>query len=160
MKVIQCPEVYKQSHSNPHEITVFLGGGISNCGNWQKEMIARFNDVDELVLLNPRREDFDIANPNMSIDQIKWEYDHLKKASAILFWFPYETMCPITLYELGVWAAKGAKIFVGCHPAYQRKLDVEVQLQLLRPDVKVHDNFGTMVEEIKQWIALQNDCTT
>jgi len=43
-----------------------------------------------------------------------------------LIGFPCETLCPITLYELGTWSIlsqqTGAKLFVGCHPEYKRKV--------------------------------------
>lgn len=158
MRVIECPTVLEEEDTHIDDIRIFLGGGISNCGNWQREMIQRFKSFDDsLILINPRRADFDITNPDMSSEQIEWEYDHLHRSSAVLFWFPYETLCPITLYELGVHAAAGTKIFVGCHPGYQRKFDVEKQLSLVRPDVAVHDNFADLVSDISDWLALQVD---
>jgi hypothetical protein len=37
-----------------------------------------------------------------------------------MFWFPCETLCPITLYELGAWTVlapqTGTKLFVGACP--------------------------------------------
>ncbi len=50
----------------------------------------------------------------------RWEHDHLRRAKAIMFWFPSETLCPITLYELGAWTIlarqTGTKLFVGADP--------------------------------------------
>ena len=43
--------------------------------------------------------------------------------------FPAETLCPITLYELGTWTQRGlhsdTKIFVGCDPNYKRIVRTE-----------------------------------
>lgn len=154
MKVITCPESldldapYNKPLSQTH---VFVGGGISNCADWQKEMIARFRDQDDnLTLINPRRTSFNITDPSESAFQIKWEHDHIKRSDAMIFWFPWETLCPITLYELGIQVGKRNKIFVGCHPAYQRKFDVEYQLAC-EGYAKPHDNFETLVEEVKFW---------
>lgn len=150
MNVIECPQQlreFKLSTTN-----IFLAGGITNCPDWQKEMIERFKDVDDITLVNPRRSTFDINNPAESDYQIEWEFSHLHLCDAILFWFPYQTLCPITLYELGVHADAGKEIFVGCHPAYQRKFDVEKQISLINPSIKVHDNFADLVDEIKVWL--------
>jgi hypothetical protein len=50
----------------------------------------------------------------------RWEHDHLRRSKAIMFWFPSETLCPITLYELGAWTIlarqTGTKLFVGAEP--------------------------------------------
>lgn len=151
MKYIECPETAILSDD---DVRVFMAGGISNCPDWQKEMAERFTTIsDNLVLMNPRRRTFDVSNPSDTEFQIEWEFFHLTSADAVLFWFPYNTLCPITLYELGVQAALDTPIFVGCHPAYPRKFDVEKQLQLIRPDVTVHDNFAPLVEDIKDWYA-------
>jgi hypothetical protein len=150
MKLIQCPDSISEfDDSNTY---VFLAGGISNCPDWQVEMVARFKDMpDDLVLVNPRRVRFDTTDESVSGAQIEWEYRHINNATAVIFWFPFHTLCPITLYELGVCAASGVPIFVGCHPGYARKFDVEHQLSLIRPDVVVHDNFETLVSQVKTW---------
>lgn len=116
--------------------TVFLAGGITNCPDWQQEMRSLLHGTD-LVLFNPRREHFPIGDPNAAQEQIMWEHNHLRTADAILFWFPRETLCPIVLYELGAWSMTDKSIFVGVHPEYKRRQDVEIQTQLARPGVEV-----------------------
>ena len=98
MKYIESP-TYLSTKSDQ---TIFLSGGITGCPEWQLEIINLLKDFD-IVLLNPRRKIFPIDDPNASDEQIKWEFDHLRKADAILFWFPRESICPIALYELGAW---------------------------------------------------------
>lgn len=151
MKVVQCPEIY--DGSGPKDVVIFIAGGISGCPDWQKEMVERFKGVENLVLLNPRRADFNMDNPGMTVEQIKWEYDHLNTSDAVIFWFPFHTLCPITLFELGVASALDQVIFVGCHPAYKRLLDVREQLALSRPDVTVHSDFNSIVTDVNQWIS-------
>jgi len=90
----------------------------------------------DLILFNPRRKRFPIDDPAAGPEQIKWEYDYLRMADAILFWFPHETLCPIVLYELGAWSMTDKPIFVGVHPDYTRRQDVEIQTKLARPDVR------------------------
>lgn len=153
MIYVQCPA--RVAVPDSHKPWVFIAGGISNCPDWQSEMVRRINiDLkldDEVVVINPRRKDFDILDPEMTVVQIEWEHEHLDNADVIMFWFPFHTLCPITLYELGVYAARGTKLIVGCHPAYAREVDVRKQLSLIRPDITVHDNWVPMLDELKAW---------
>lgn len=158
MRVIECPENFQRTMLE--ETPIFLAGGISNCPDWQKEFIARFKDMDDnFILMNPRRAAFDITNENMSEFQIEWEFKHLHQVepAAIVFWFPYHTLCPITLYELGMQMGNQSpfhtKIFIGCHPSYPRFFDIKKQVSLVKPHVKVHDNFDDLVSEIKFWYS-------
>lgn len=126
---VKCPEIMIGKPEFKNKKTVFLAGGITNCPDWQLEMVKLLSDTD-LVLLNPRRESFDVNDHLMSRDQIMWERQHLECADAILFWFPHETLCPITLFELGKALGQGKYIFVGCHPNYKRKSDVQIRCDL------------------------------
>ena len=117
-------------------IKVFLAGGITDCPDWQQEMRELLSNED-LTLLNPRRENFPIHDPNAARAQIEWEHRMLREADRILFWFPEETLCPIVLYELGAWSMMTKPIFVGVHPNYQRRQDVEIQTSLSRPSVEI-----------------------
>ena len=116
--------------------SLFLAGGITGTQDWRKEIRERLS-VTDLVLLNPFQQNFPIDDPSAAQVQIEWEYRHLRLASAILFWFPCETLCPIALYELGAWAMTKKPICVGVHPDYKRRQDVEIQMALARPDVRV-----------------------
>jgi hypothetical protein len=115
-------------------------------------MVDLLKDTD-LTVLNPRREHFDVTDPKIAFEQIKWEFDHMKKASAILFWFCAETLCPITLFEYGKWIAGKKPLFVGCHPDYQRKVDLEIQTGLVRNCQKIHLSLEDLAEEIHKWIG-------
>jgi hypothetical protein len=134
------------------ETSLFLAGGITNCPHWQIDLVARLQDVP-LVLLNPRRTCFPIEEPNAAHEQIAWEYAHLRQASAIAFWFPGETLCPITLYELGAWSMTEKKLFVGVHPKYERREDVGIQTALVRPDIHLVATLAELAQQIVSWVA-------
>ena len=145
MKCIEAPEIYRGKDKS-----LFLAGGISNCPNWQLELRELIGN-EKIVLLNPRRDSFPITNPHAAEEQIRWEFDHLRKADAISFWFPKETLCPIVLCELGAWSMTDKPIFVGVHPEYPRRQDVEIQTKLARPDVKVVYDLESLSNQIKGW---------
>lgn len=143
--------IYKEAiDPEPTYPTLFLGGGITNCPDWQQEICGELQGMD-LTVYNPRRADFPIGDPDAAEAQIIWEYKLLEKADAIMFWFPEETLCPITLFELGA-HLYSAPLFVGCHLGYARKLDVEIQVGLARPEVTVHTSIASLGYEIRDWL--------
>jgi len=145
MIYIEACEDWKKT---PKQFVLFLAGGITGCPDWQQRMVKLLNDTD-YVLLNPRRADFPIHDPDAANEQIIWEYDCLRKADVIQFWFAKETIQPIVLYELGAWAASNKPIFVGIHPEYSRRQDVEIQIKLARPSVKIVYSLRELSQQIK-----------
>lgn len=139
MQIIEAP------HEHPPVADLFLGGGITNCPDWQKDIIEILKDVPG-VALNPRRTgEFteDIAD-----EQITWEYHALRSVTTVMFWFPKETLCPITLLELGVFTQRpDVHLVVGTHPEYARRFDVVKQLELARPEVKVQNSIEDLAAE-------------
>jgi hypothetical protein len=132
--------------------SLFLAGGISGTRDWQAE-VARLLAGLPLLLLNPRRADYPWHDPAAAEDQIRWEYRHLRRATAVLFWFPPETLCPIALFELGGrTATPDQPLFVGTDPGYARRLDVEIQLRLARPEVRVATDIPALAAQVRNWV--------
>jgi hypothetical protein len=146
VRYLKAPEAY----DGPGPV-LFLAGGISNCPDWQTEAAELLRDVPGLTVLNPRRSAFDLADPAAAAEQIAWEYAHLRRSDVVLFWFaPGGSVQPITLYELGVHVTRGVPLAVGADPEYPRRLDVEVQLSLARPGLRVHSTVAATVAQAKE----------
>lgn len=133
---------------------LFLGGGITSCPDWQADVLWELRLIypdssADLIVLNPRRAEWPIGDPDASEAQIEWEHQALRWADVICFWFPCETLCPITLYELGAWSMTDKELVVGCHPDYQRLADVQIQTRLTRPDVEVKVGFADFLQELR-----------
>lgn len=130
MKYIESPELYYTG-----KVSLFLAGGITSCPNWQKEMVELLKDLD-IVIYNPRRENFPIEDPNAAYEQIKWEFETLDRVDMILFWFSRGSLNPIVLFEYGKWLMNLRSeddykpLFIGIDPEYERKRDVFIQTQL------------------------------
>lgn len=111
--------------------SVFLAGSIEmgRAGDWQAEVTAALADLD-VAILNPRRDDWD-SSWRQSIDdprfreQVDWEVDAQERADLIAMYFAPETLAPITLLELGLFAASGKQV-VCCPEGYWRRGNVEV----------------------------------
>lgn len=145
---IEAPATYQGDLTK-----LFLAGGITGCVNWQYEVAARLAVRDDLVVFNPRRLHFPMNDLGAAREQISWEHWHLRLADAILLWFPRETLCPIVLYELGAWSMTEKPLFVGVHPNYARRVDVEIQTRLARPDVKVVYSLAALVKKVEDWLT-------
>jgi hypothetical protein len=133
------------------DLAVFVAGTISGTPDWQQDVVRMLRD-ERVVLLNPRRAQLEVGDKDSAAKQIEWEYRHLRRADAILFWCARETIAPIVLYELGAWSMTTKPIFVGVHPEYPRRQDVEVQTRLARPEVRVVYDLPALVEQVRGWI--------
>lgn len=152
MHVIQCPE-RQDSPSSSRRVKVFLAGGITNCPDWQKDVINALKDVD-VILFNPRRDQFDMTAPeSVSRQQIEWEYDKLKLSDIIFFWFPKESICPIALLELGrcIGGSPLNALVIGTHQKYPRRFDVVEQTRLANRG-SIYDTLDTSIDELKKRI--------
>jgi len=136
--------------------TIFLAGGITNCPDWQSEIIQMFEinmGIYDVVIFNPRRKDFPINNPTATELQIRWEYEHLHDAAIIIFWFARGSLNPIVLYELGRWGnSSNRPIVIGCDPEYLRIRDIEIQTKLSRPDLVIHRSLESVANQTKRLI--------
>lgn len=153
MKIIEAPNLpnFKEYH-NPQTIKIFLAGGITNCPNWQKEVIEELKkyNLDNVLIFNPRRDNFDVKDPTASEKQIAWEFKFLNEMDLFTMYFSAgESTQPICMYELGRHLERmqhrfprdwRQRILVGVEDGYCRKKDVEVQMSLatgLYPCVRV-----------------------
>ena len=169
---IKAPEVYSSIKYNLNTYpSLFMAGGISNCSDWQVELANKL-DNENLVIFNPRRDDFNVLDPAMELEQIQWEHRYLREAQAVLFWFPKETLCPITLFELGAtlertrvvidndyngYDAYPQTIFIGTDPDYKRRRDVEIQTSLVLPGINIVDSIDGLASQVKQWVKQFNE---
>jgi len=150
MKYIQCPAEYLAKEATAPSL--FLAGGITGCLEWQTKLLLHL-EKENVVIINPRRKDFDVSNPNMEREQIEWEYRHLNRSDIVSFWFPCETLCPITLFELADMVAlskhTNLKVLVGCHPEYKRIRDIKIQLGLRDKRIEVVESLEELADQIK-----------
>jgi hypothetical protein len=140
----------QRDYSTPTK-SLFLAGGISNCPDWQSELIALLSDYNNLTIFNPRRPNYPMDNPNEAYKQIKWEYDQLKTADMIVVWFSKGSINPIVLYELGIWVNARPEVpaFIGIDPGYERAEDVLIQTKLARQEITVVDSLDKLATQIK-----------
>ena len=112
-------------------------------------VVNELKDIENLTVYTPRRKNFPINDPNAAEEQIAWEFQHLKEADILFFWFSRGSLNPIVLYELGMWCNSGKKLaLIGIDPEYERKQDVIIQTKLARPRAVFFDSLEKMIEEV------------
>lgn len=122
---------------------IFLAGGVTYSPNWQKEALEMLVDTG-LVVANPRRDEIISAIGETARQQIIWEFENLKSAKVVLFWFPNaETI--ITFLELGKELARESNIVVGVDPDYNRRFDIETQVHLELPRAVIYTTLDETV---------------
>lgn len=122
--------------------SVFLAGSIEQGAavDWQRSVIDALSDRD-CVVFNPRRTVWNrdlrqsITEPEFA-EQVRWELDALERATTVAMYIAPNTLAPISLLELGLFARAG-KMLVACPEGFWRKGNVEV----------VCDRFGVSLLE-------------
>ena len=145
MIFFNCAMIIKTPISSNQELIpdIFLAGGVTYSPNWQKEALEMLVDTG-LVVANPRRDEIISAIGETARRQIIWEFENLKSAKVVLFWFPNaETI--ITFLELGKELARKSNIVVGVDPDYNRRFDIETQVHLELPRAVVYTTLDETV---------------
>ena len=127
---IKAPNHY---YSDDEHQILFLAGSIEmgKADNWQTRLVEALKKEKDLMILNPRRDDWDstwvqeIDNPQFR-QQVEWELKAQDDADLIVFVFDPNTKSPITLLELGLYANRAEKILVYCPKGFWRKGNVDI----------------------------------
>jgi hypothetical protein len=133
--------------------SVFLAGSIEMglAEPWQARVESALADL-EVVILNPRRDDWDnswrqsIHDPRFR-EQVEWELAAQERATLIAMYFAPATKAPVTLLELGL-AARGGKLLVCCPDGFWRKGNVEVVCA--RYGIALFDDLTGLVAEVRR----------
>jgi len=111
--------------------SVFLAGSIEmdEAEEWQTRVEGMLSET-EIVILNPRRPDWDsswvqsIDDPQFR-EQVEWELAALEKADLIAMYLDPTTKSPVSLLELGLFGRSG-RMIVCCPQGFWRKGNVDV----------------------------------
>lgn len=148
-RIFKAPEPLRRRQS------VFLAGSIEMgaAENWQTKVEHALLDCD-VDIFNPRRDDWDssweqsIDNPQF-YEQVNWELAALDEASLILMYFDPNTKSPISLLELGLYAAKN-KMIVVCPEGFWRKGNVDIVCE--RYSIPCLTDVDEGIDLLKTWL--------
>ena len=138
--------------------SVFLAGGISNCKDWQKEVIDELKN-DNISIFSPRQENFDITDKLASNHQIEWEFERLEQMDIFSMYFCNDnSVQPICMYELGRNIVRMQnrfpfnwqdRIVVSIEKGYAREKDVIMQLKLCAPELFIDAHATPLVHSAR-----------
>ena len=139
VRIVRPPELYIPE--DPDAIKVFLAGGLQKC-NWQDACLEyftkRYTWEEDVIIYTPYREDFDVNDPNMEVEQITWEFNYLTNLAKdpkyifSMYFDHSESQQPICFYELGRYLpmVHPYKCVITTHPFFSRRNDVVIQTAL------------------------------
>jgi hypothetical protein len=148
--VLKAPEPYEQDD----RMAIFLGGAIDMgaAENWQDRLTKDLSDYQELVILNPRRDDWDSSweqdpTPGTQFyEQVEWELECQEQADVNIYYFTADSKAPITLLELGLF--NDDNVVVCCPKEFYRYGNVKM----------VCERYGiNMVETYDELLKLLRD---
>ena len=119
--------------------------------HWQARVVNAMADVSNVVILNPRRDDWDSSweqraeNPQF-FEQVSWELDMLDAADIVIMYLAPDTMSPVSLLELGLYARSG-KLRVCCPLGFWRRGNVEVVC--LRNQIPLFETLDDLLTELR-----------
>ena len=132
---------------------IFLAGSIEmgKAENWQEKVVRALKD-EEVVLTNPRRDDWDptweqtIENKKFN-EQVTWELTNLDDANIIILYLDPNTKSPISLLELGLYATS-KRLMVCCPEGFWRKGNVDIVCE--KYDIPMFETIEDLTSEIKK----------
>lgn len=136
------------------EKRVFLAGSIEmgQAEQWQERVVHALSDAGDLVILNPRRDDWDsnwrqrAGDPRFS-EQVSWELDMLDAADIVVMYLAPGTQSPVSLLELGLCARSG-KLLVCCPAGFWRRGNVE--MVCARHQIPLFDTLEDLLADLRR----------
>lgn len=150
--LIKAPQHFHSG--NPSVFKIFLAGSIESdmAVSWQDRIGNEFAKKENVWILNPAREDWDenwheeIDDPQFN-EQLNWESNALEQADLIVMYFAADSQAPITLLELGLFAASG-KLLVCCSAGFWKKGNVDFVCQ--KYGVQQFISIEELIKEVHQ----------
>ena len=152
--VVKAPNDYEFGNA----LRIFLGGAIDMgaAENWQERLTKDLSNYDDedLVLLNPRRDDWDstwVQDPTPGTqfyEQVEWELIAQENADGIIYYFTADSKAPITLLELGLFNA--CNTAVHCPKEFYRYGNVKMVCD--RYDIPMFETYQELLEYVKEAI--------
>lgn len=145
--------------SGKRTLKIFLAGSIEmgTADDWQSKATKALEKIlnRDIEVFNPRRDEWDATwrqdyeSPEFS-QQVNWELNAMKKADKIILHFEPNTLSPISLLELGLYATSG-KLIVSCPKDFYRSGNVHIVCD--RFNIPLYEN----IDDLLNGIIIQNN---
>jgi hypothetical protein len=143
---IKAPGKYSKG-----KYTIFLAGAIDQgqAEDWQKKIARSLDDLD-LLVLNPRRDDWDssleqvASNPEFK-QQVMWEVTAMEAADLVVYVFTKDSKAPITFFEFGAFGTTKDAI-VCAEDGFYRQGNLDIYCEHF--DVPIYHNLDEMIADL------------
>lgn len=132
---------------------LFLAGSIEmgKAQDWQSVVEEAFKNINGTIY-NPRRDNWDSSweqdiNNDGFYEQVRWELQALEDSDLIVMHLESNTISPISLLELGLFAKSG-KLIVSCPKGFHRKGNVDIVCDTYR--VPTVDGLEELISKAKE----------
>ncbi len=139
---------------------VFLGGSIDmgRASDWRGYITSKFVKTN-VVFLNPWGPNFDVATPQEATNpafaaQVNWELNGLENADIHVFYFEPSGKSPVSMLELGLYAASSKVVIVCCPDGFWRKGNIDIVCE--RYGVRQVATLDDLVAEVARWVKMMN----
>lgn len=125
---------------------------------WQElitDALSDLSDAGDVVILNPRRDDWDSSWEQRAGDpqfheQVSWELDMLEAADVVVMYLAPGTQSPVSLLELGL-SARSGKLRVCCPEGFWRRGNVEMVCQ--RHQIPMFASLDDLVADLSALVS-------
>ena len=137
----------KFSNISNSQVSLFLAGGSTKWRETVEHTLECNEDFHSVVILDPYDENYSTL-PNTA-----WEAQMMKKADCIVFWFTKESVCPVSLFELGYALRDHTKdIIIGVEPGYPKEDELDAQLITLCPKLVPFSSLEQLTRAIELYV--------
>lgn len=155
VQVYKAPDTYIQD-DRP---SIFLGGSIDMgaAENWQDRLTKDLSTYNDIVILNPRRDDWDstwVQDPTPGTkfhEQVSWELACQEQADVKIYYFTEDSKAPITLLELGLF--NGDNVMVRCPKEFYRYGNVKMVCD--RYNIFMVETYDELVKFLKEAMDME-----
>lgn len=119
MKVIRHTDGEKAFEKNYGNAQIVFLGGNCRGRDWRVDVTRRLGKAD-VVLINPRREDFPHPSnmPDEHASQVAWEREAIDKSDVCIFWLGEGLANQAARVEIGYALGKGKTVIIGADTGF------------------------------------------
>lgn len=147
-------EIKAPNKFDTSKYSVFLGGAIDQgkSVDWQSKVVQALSDLDNIVVLNPRREEWDESWEQCKDcepfrGQVLWEIGAQEKCDLILYVYTKDSKAPITMFENGAWGTKKDCI-VCVEEGFYRQGNLDIYMEHF--NIPIYHNLDEMIADLHE----------
>jgi hypothetical protein len=154
MSHIKSPDFvvhYPPTRPTLDKTSIILFGTIQRGeDDWREVLASSLSDLP-IAILNPHRDDWDsswvedMSDPKFK-EQVNWEMDYAQKADIIVFNFAPDSLAPVSMLELGMYAGTG-KVILRYHEEFKKKGNLQAVCS--RYNIPMTEQLDDLEEKIR-----------